>query len=55
LSWPGSVSGYHLEYTTNLASGIWISNPVPPSIVNGSNVVTQPIGGAGSEFFRLSQ
>jgi PA14 domain len=55
LRWPGSVSGYYLEYTTNLASGIWISNPIPPSIVNGSNVVTQPIGGTGSEFFRLSQ
>jgi hypothetical protein len=55
LSWPGSASGYYLEYTTNLASGIWISNPIPPSTVNGSNVVTQPIDAVGSKFFRLAQ
>jgi hypothetical protein len=55
LSWPSSTNGYYLEYTTNLASGIWISNPVPPATVNGFNVVTQAVGGPGSMFFRLSQ
>jgi hypothetical protein len=55
LSWPSGTNSYYLEYTTNLASGIWISNPVTPSIMNGFNVVTQGIGGAGGRFFRLSQ
>jgi hypothetical protein len=55
LIWPGSATGYYLEYTTNLASGIWISNSIAPSTVNGSNVVTQPIDDTGSKFFRLAQ
>jgi hypothetical protein len=53
LSWPVNASGYYLEYTTNLASGIWISNPVSPATVNGFNVVTQAVSNAGNKFFRL--
>ena len=53
LSWSGGASGYYLEYTTNLASGIWVSNPVAPTTINGSNVVTQAISLTGSKFFRL--
>jgi hypothetical protein len=55
LSWPSSASNYFLEYTTNLASGIWISNPMPPTTINGTNVVTQGIGTNSSVFFRLAQ
>jgi hypothetical protein len=53
LSWPVGSDGYYLEYTTNLASGIWFSNPVAPGMVNGFNVVTQTVNGGGSKFFRL--
>jgi hypothetical protein len=53
LSWPGSADGYYLEYTTNLASGVWVSNPVTPTTVNGTNFVTQTTGAGGSKFFRL--
>jgi hypothetical protein len=53
LSWPVSAGGYYLEYTTNLASGIWLSNPVSPATVNGYNVVTQSVSNTGNEFFRL--
>jgi hypothetical protein len=55
LSWPARAGGYYLEYTTNLASGIWVSNPVPPTTVNGYNVVTPIIDDADSKFFRLAQ
>jgi len=53
LSWPVAASGYYLEYTTNLASGIWISNPAAPTTINGTNFVTQPVSSAGNKFFRL--
>jgi hypothetical protein len=53
LSWSGSATGYYLEYTTNLASGIWTSNPADPTVLNGSNVLTQPVSGKGNLFFRL--
>ena len=53
LSWPVSADGYYLEYTTNLSSGIWFSNPVAPGTVNGFNVVTQSVSGGGNKFFRL--
>lgn len=53
LSWPVTAGGYYLEYTTNLASGIWLSNPVSPATVNGYNVVTQSVSNTGNEFFRL--
>jgi hypothetical protein len=53
LSWLVSANGYYLEYTTNLASGIWFSNQVSPATVNGFNVVTQAVSNAGNKFFRL--
>ena len=53
LSWPGGAGGYYLEYTTNLASGVWISNPVTPTTVNGTNFASQTIGASGSKFYRL--
>jgi hypothetical protein len=53
LSWPTAAAGYYLEYTTNLTSGIWISNPVVPAVVNGFNTVNQPVNNSGNRFFRL--
>ncbi len=53
LNWPVSASGYYLEYTTNLSSGIWFSNPVAPGTISGFNVVTQSTSGGGNKFFRL--
>jgi hypothetical protein len=53
LSWTSGASGYYLEYTTDLASGVWISNPAAPSVLNGTNFITQPVSGEGSRFFRL--
>jgi hypothetical protein len=55
LSWPVGSAGFHLEYTTNLASGIWVSNSVPPMTQNGYNTVTEIIDDAESKFFRLAQ
>jgi len=53
LQWPGSGStGYYLEYSTNLASGLWFSNPASPSLVGGTNTFTQTISN-GVRFFRL--
>jgi len=52
LSWPGTSSGYYLEYSTNLASGIWYSNLVVPGTVGGFNVITQAVGD-GNRYFRL--
>jgi hypothetical protein len=52
LSWPVNASGYYLEYTTNLASGIWYSNPITPGTLGGFNVVTQAVG-TGNKYFRL--
>jgi hypothetical protein len=54
LSWPTSASGYYLEYSTNLSSGVWFSNPVTPTTLNGTNFINTIIGnGSGSRFYRL--
>jgi hypothetical protein len=55
LSWPVGSAGFHLEYTTNLASGVWVSNSVPPVTQNGYNTVTESIDDAESKFYRLAQ
>ena len=55
LSWPVGAAGYHLEYSTNLAAGAWVSNSTTPVIVNGYNVVAPVIDRADSIFFRLAQ
>ncbi len=55
LTWPASAAGFTLQFTTNLASpAVW--NPVSPGpvVVNGQNVVTNPVSGT-QQFFRLSQ
>jgi hypothetical protein len=54
LSWPASAGNFHVEYSTNLSSGIWYSNPLPPTLSGGSYEVTIPVG-ADNRFFRLVQ
>jgi hypothetical protein len=54
LSWPSIFTNFTLVSTTNLAAPVW--NPVPPnppSVVNGQNVVTNPVDGARQQFYRL--
>jgi uncharacterized repeat protein (TIGR03803 family) len=59
LAWPTSYAGfdftgYILQSTTNLAAPAWTTVAPVPMVINGQNVVTNPIGGK-QEFFRLSQ
>jgi hypothetical protein len=55
LSWTTNVPGFLLASTANLASPIWSTNNLPPPvIVNGQNVVTNPIVGT-KQYFRLQQ
>jgi uncharacterized repeat protein (TIGR03803 family) len=59
LSWPTNYagfdySGYTLQSSTNLPSGVWTTNLPAPVVVNGQYTVTNPISGT-QQFFRLSQ
>jgi hypothetical protein len=60
LTWPAAdtgftSTGYALECTTNLVPPIaWQTNATPPVVINGQNVVTNPITGS-QMFFRLMQ
>ena len=55
LTWPTNYSGFTLQSTTNLgSSAAWSTNLPSPVIINGQNVVTNPISGR-QQFFRLSQ
>lgn len=61
LSWPTYDTGYTLEFATNLVSpvdwqstNVWESYPNSAlSVINGRNVVTNPISGS-QMFFRLA-
>jgi hypothetical protein len=54
LSWPGAFTNFNLVYSTNLSLPGWTAVSTTPSIVNGQNVVTNPISGK-QQFFRLQQ
>jgi uncharacterized repeat protein (TIGR03803 family) len=55
LTWPTSAPGFTLQSSTNLASPVvWLTNSSAPILVNGQNVVTNPVSGA-QRFYRLSQ
>jgi len=60
LKWPTNntgfdYTGFALQFTTNLGpSAIWNTNPSTPVLVNGLNIVTNPIT-PPQRFFRLSQ
>jgi len=47
------VTGFTLEFSTNLTSPVWNSNLPAPVIVNTNKVVTNGILGL-QRFFRLS-
>ena len=52
ISWP-ATNGGTLQFTTNLAAPVWANVTNVPSVVNGQNVVTNPITGP-QQFFRLA-
>jgi uncharacterized repeat protein (TIGR03803 family) len=60
LTWPTNYAGfdytgYSLQSTANLGpSAVWATNAPAPIVVNGQNIVTNPITGT-QQFFRLSQ
>jgi len=55
LSWPTNAVGFNLESTLNLgATAVWNTNSTVPSVINGQNVVTNPIAGT-QQFYRLQQ
>jgi hypothetical protein len=51
LTWTNA--GFNLESTANLVAPVWVTNSVPPSVVNGQYIVTNPVVGA-QQFYRLS-
>ncbi len=54
VSWPNS-GDYTLLQTTNLASGIWVTNGSTISTVNGTNSITITAPRSGDLFLRLKQ
>jgi hypothetical protein len=52
LSWPVNPAGFSLEYTTDLSAMNWLPVVVPPVVMGGLNVVTNPTAGA-VKFYRL--
>ena len=55
LSWPLTVTGFHLEDSGNLATPAgWQTNAQSVVVINGENTVTVPAS-AGLRFFRLHQ
>ena len=53
MIWPTNLLNFTLQSTTNL-DPVWSPVPLSPVIINGQNVVTNPISGAPQQFFRLS-
>jgi len=53
VEWPTNATGYTLEFSTNLASGVWSTALPAPVLVNTNDVVTNGISST-SRFFRLS-
>ena len=55
LTWPADAVGFNLQSTSNLdSSAIWTTNSTVPVIINGQNIITNPIFGT-QLFFRLSK
>ena len=42
LSWPIGAVGFHLEYTDDLGSGTWQSEPTPVALTEKEHTVTVP-------------
>jgi hypothetical protein len=55
LMWPTNAIGFTLQSSTNLGpAAIWNTDLPLPFVVDGQNVITNPMAGA-QMFFRLSQ
>jgi uncharacterized repeat protein (TIGR03803 family) len=54
LTWPTNLIGFTLQSTPNLFPAAWSAVSPPPTVVNGQNVVTNPIT-APHQFYRFSQ
>ena len=56
LTWTTNTPGFTLASTLNLgAAAVWSTNNLPPPVVvNGQNIVTNPVAG-GRQFYRLQQ
>ncbi len=52
VAWPTNVTGFTLEFSTNLTSPVWNTNLPAPVVVNTNHVVTNGISGI-QRFFRL--
>ena len=52
--WPTGLTGFNLEWTTNLARPAWHTNFGPPVITNGLNSLIVPFSGQQG-FFRLGE
>lgn len=52
LTWPTNATGLTLQSTTNFV--VWTPVSAKPVVVNGQNVVTNPMSGS-QQFYRLSQ
>jgi hypothetical protein len=51
--WPTGLTGFTLQWTTNLGSLVWETNALAPVISNEENTVTIPLMGT-QQFFRLA-
>jgi len=55
LSWPTNVPGFTLASSLDLGpSAVWNTNSTMPFVVNGQNVVTNPIAGT-QQYYRLQR
>jgi hypothetical protein len=54
LTWPTNFTGLSLQSATNLVSPVWATNSAIPVVINGFNIVTNPISST-QQFYRLSQ
>jgi hypothetical protein len=55
LTWPTNATGFTLQSTTNPALPMaWTNVSLGPVVVNGMNMVTNPISGP-QQFYRLNQ
>ena len=54
VSWATNNVGFTLQTATNLPPTSWVSNSVPPAVVNGRYSTTNPISG-GAKLYRLKK
>jgi uncharacterized repeat protein (TIGR03803 family) len=55
VTWPTNITGFTLEFATNLAtSAAWSTDSTTPIVINGTNVVINSASGT-KQFYRLIQ